>query len=184
MAGGSANRGMWRASRWFASAGSIRCIFRARPVRGLRGRPAGPAARQGGGGRTPFTGENSLGNLVLNLLLLQGTGIAGQLTWNGPSWSISSEFFAYLFFAGIVLAAGRRGWLALCAMVVAGPLILAAFSPTRMDTTYHLGLVRCLYGFSAGALLAWFLHDTLVGERRWPQAARTASAGPLPNCAS
>ena len=124
-----------------------------------------PQWQGGGAGAPPFTGENSLGNLVLNLLLLQGTGIAGQLTWNGPSWSISSEFFAYLFFAGIVLAAGRRGWLALCAMVVAGPLILAAFSPTRLDTTYHLGLVRCLYGFSAGALLAWFLHDTLVGEK-------------------
>jgi peptidoglycan/LPS O-acetylase OafA/YrhL len=120
---------------------------------------------QGAGAPPPFTGENSFGNLAINLLLLQGTGVASQLTWNGPSWSISSEFFAYLIFAGVVFAAGRRGWLVLCAMLAAGPFVLAAYSPTNMDATYHLGLVRCLYGFSAGALLAWFLHDMLVEEK-------------------
>lgn len=117
---------------------------------------------QGAGSAAPFTGENSLGSLVVNLFLLQGTGIESSLTWNGPSWSISSEFFAYLFFAAVVFAAGRRGWLLLCVMLMVGPAILAAFSPTYMDATYQFGLVRCLYGFSAGALLAWFLHDRLV----------------------
>ena len=120
---------------------------------------------QGAGAPPPFTGGNSFGNLGLNLFLLQGTGLASELTWNGPSWSISSEFFAYLAFAGIVFVAGRRGWLLLCALLLAGPILLAAYSPTDMDATYKFGLVRCLYGFSAGALLAWFLHDALVEQK-------------------
>lgn len=120
---------------------------------------------QGAGAPPPFTGENSFGNLLINLFLLQGAGVANELTWNGPSWSISSEFFAYLIFAGIVFVAGRRGWLVLGIMLLAGPFVLAFYSPTNMDATYHLGLVRCLYGFSAGALLAWFLHDTLVEQK-------------------
>ena len=28
--------------------------------------------------------------------------------------------------------------------------------------------MRCLYGFSAGALVAWFQHDSILAERRSP----------------
>lgn len=34
---------------------------------------------------------------VLNLGLLHAWGLTGQLSWNTPSWSISAEWFAYLF---------------------------------------------------------------------------------------
>ena len=36
--------------------------------------------------------------------------------------------------------------------VIAGPLVLFTYSPDFMDATYDFGLVRCLYGFSAGVL--------------------------------
>ena len=34
---------------------------------------------------------------IMNLTLLHAWGTTQQLTWNGPSWSISAEWFAYLF---------------------------------------------------------------------------------------
>lgn len=118
-----------------------------------------------GAGAAPFTGENSVPSLLSNLFLLQGLGFEDRLTWNGPSWSISTEFFAYLFFATVVFWAGRRGWMLLALVALAGPVVLFRLTDT-MDVTYHFGLIRCLYGFSVGALLSWFLHDTLVEARR------------------
>lgn len=38
----------------------------------------------------------NLHNLWLNLALLHGWGYADRLSWNFPSWSISTEWFAYL----------------------------------------------------------------------------------------
>ena len=43
----------------------------------------------------PFTGGFGLDSLLTNLFLLQGIGFEHRLTWNGPSWSISAEFFTY-----------------------------------------------------------------------------------------
>ena len=104
-------------------------------------------------GAAPFTGGNSVSALVSNLLLLNGTGIHSMLTWNGPSWSLSSEFWTYLAFGALLLLYGRHIWMALLPVVVLAPVILDLYSPHMMDTTYDFGLVRCLYGFSAGALL-------------------------------
>lgn len=40
----------------------------------------------------------SLSGLLSNLFLLHGWGMPGALAWNGPSWSISGEWFAYIVF--------------------------------------------------------------------------------------
>jgi peptidoglycan/LPS O-acetylase OafA/YrhL len=51
----------------------------------------------------PFA-ENSISALVQQLFLLQAIGPTGNaLTFNGPAWSISVEFYTYLIFALIVL---------------------------------------------------------------------------------
>src|SRR6478609_3465827 len=42
-------------------------------------------------------------DLILNLFNLQGWGLANHNSWNIPSWSISSEWFAYLLFPTIAL---------------------------------------------------------------------------------
>jgi peptidoglycan/LPS O-acetylase OafA/YrhL len=36
-----------------------------------------------------------------NVLLIHSLGIHDKLTWNGASWSISTEFYTYLIFAGV-----------------------------------------------------------------------------------
>ena len=46
-------------------------------------------------------------DLVLNLLLVQTWVPHFQLNWNYPSWSISSEWFAYLFFPVACLGLNR-----------------------------------------------------------------------------
>ncbi len=104
------------------------------------------------GGEPPFTGAFSLDTLPADLALLHGLGIHGQLSWNAPSWSISTELFAYIFFGLAVLLLGRKSLLVFSLTVIAAPLFLFAYSPDFMDTTYDFGLVRCLYGFSAGVL--------------------------------
>lgn len=92
-------------------------------------------------------------------------GVENQLTWNAPSWSISAEFFTYLLFAGVVFCAGQRAWIWFVAAAVTAPLFLLAFSTRHMDVSYDFGFIRCLYGFSLGALLAWFRHDAIVQAR-------------------
>ena len=126
-----------------------------------------------GAGVAPFTGGFDLKSLVANLLLLQGVGFEDQLTWNAPSWSISAEFFAYLLFAGVVFVAGARSWVWFVAAAVTAPLFLLGFSTRHMDVSFDFGFIRCLYGFSLGALLAWFQHDShcrgTTGARQgWP----------------
>lgn len=117
-------------------------------------------------GAAPFTGGFDLESLLANLLLLQGVGFEDQLTWNAPSWSISAEFFAYLLFAGVVFVAGARAWIWFVAAAVTAPLFLLGFSNHHMNVSYDFGFIRCLYGFSLGALLAWFQHDSIAGARR------------------
>ena len=46
-------------------------------------------------------------SFVLSLLLLNGWGIPGSVGWNVPSWSVSSEWFAYLLFPLIAMAMYR-----------------------------------------------------------------------------
>ncbi|MER9839796.1 acyltransferase [Mesorhizobium australicum] len=125
-----------------------------------------------GTGAAPFTGGFDLKSLAANLLLLQGVGFEDRLTWNAPSWSISAEFFAYLLFAGVVFVAGARAWIWFVAAAITAPLFLLGFSTHHMDVSYDFGFIRCLYGFSLGALLAWFQHDSIARARQVLAASR------------
>jgi peptidoglycan/LPS O-acetylase OafA/YrhL len=112
------------------------------------------------GGEPAFSGAFSLDTLPANFALLHGLGIHDHLSWNAPSWSISTELFAYVFFGLAVLALGKKSLGVFALAAVAGPLILFKYSPDFMDATYDLGLIRCLYGFSAGVLT----HALLAGK--------------------
>lgn len=119
-----------------------------------------------GTGAAPFTGGFDVKSLVTNLFLLQGMGLEDHLSWNAPSWSISAEFFTYLMFAGVVFVAGQRAWIWFVAAALTAPLFLLAFSNRHMDVSFDFGFIRCLYGFSLGALLAWFQHDSIAEARQ------------------
>jgi peptidoglycan/LPS O-acetylase OafA/YrhL len=96
-----------------------------------------------------FKGEHSPTALLSNLLLLHSLNIHDGLTWNGPSWSISTELWAYVTFALVSAWMGMRNWM-LIATAVAAPLALFYLSKSGMDTTFDYGFIRCLFGFSLG----------------------------------
>lgn len=118
-----------------------------------------------GAGGEPFTGAFDMTSLAANLLLVQGMGLFDHLTWNGPSWSISTEFFTYVVFAAVVILMGRRSWLALTVAAIAAPVALFMSGARSMDLSYDLGFVRCLAGFSVGALIARFQYGAIVAAR-------------------
>lgn len=109
----------------------------------------------------PFSGATAATRLPSNVLLLQALGINDRLTWNGPSWSISSEFWTYLIFAGTLSLSGlavkrfavfsekRTIAFVLAALLAASYAALVSLS-RNIDVSYDLGLLRCLSGFLAG----------------------------------
>ncbi len=106
-------------------------------------------SRSQGGASEAFAGENNAFSFLTNFLLIQSLNVHEGLTWNGPSWSISTEFWTYVVFALLSLWLGIRNWMLLLA-AVAGPLLLITLSHTGMDTTYDYGLIRCIFGFALG----------------------------------
>lgn len=100
----------------------------------------------------PFTGPRSLESLGANLLLVQSFNLLGTTSWNGPAWSISVEFYAYIVFAVVVMLAGMRT-AAFTALATIGLAGVALFSPNYIFTTHDYGFLRCIYGFFIGCLV-------------------------------
>lgn len=117
-------------------------------------------------------------DVATNLALLQGWGI-GAKTICGPTWSVSAELFAYLFFPLLVfqgIARGTVGSILLAAAAVAG-LIYVALSPDGVNGALDvinennmLPLLRCVSEFSLG-LVAFAFASGGIGRKifatRW-----------------
>jgi peptidoglycan/LPS O-acetylase OafA/YrhL len=92
-------------------------------------------------------------SLASNLVLVHGFGLHDKLTWNTPSWSISTEFWTYLLFGALALLLSKRmqerAWLL---VGVVGVCVVSFHSARYMDTTYDYGFFRCLAGFFAGCI--------------------------------
>jgi peptidoglycan/LPS O-acetylase OafA/YrhL len=101
----------------------------------------------------PFTGPWSLPALGANLLLVNGFGFLHAFTWNGPAWSISTEFYTYLLFAGLVVLAGRRltAWAEIIVIATVAWMVGNRLSAHPVPLSGGEGLVACLLGFFAGA---------------------------------
>ena len=97
----------------------------------------------------PFI-ENSLMALFQQIFLIQAIGPTGNsLTFNGPAWSISVEFFTYLMFGVITLLFHKNK--------VSFFLILSLIPLLMLGTQSTFGfskLVGCLAGFFIGCLTA------------------------------
>ncbi|MGZ9096680.1 MAG: acyltransferase family protein [Micavibrio sp.] len=97
-------------------------------------------------GETPFY-------VLSNFMLTQALGLHDRLSFNGPSWSISTEFYTYVFFAlALIVMKNKILWL-IGILLFLCPVFLAVFSPNYMDTTFKYGFIRCLFGFSAGGFV-------------------------------
>ena len=98
------------------------------------------------------------GAFAANLFLVQNWGLWRPLTWNIPAWSLSAEWFGYLWFPVLILGvrriAGRDLLLALAACVMFG-FVAALYAGGFRDTSVlgWRGEARMLAEVSAGCLL-------------------------------
>ena len=80
-------------------------------------------------------------SFFLNVLLLHSMGFLDHLSWNGPSWSISTEFYTYLLFGVLLLWAqyfgSRRLFYVASVVLVIGSalLIVVASESSRWIST-------------------------------------------------
>lgn len=97
-------------------------------------------------------------SFFLNVFLLHSLGLVQYLNWNAPSWSISVEFYTYLVFGVMLLAAQRFNSLAwfyfgAITLAIGSWLILTMVIATpQLDVQFDWGLLRCFTSFFLGVL--------------------------------
>jgi len=119
-----------------------------------------------------FTGGNQPMAVLTNVFLVQSLNLHQSLTWNVPSWSISTEFWTYVIFALICVWLGMRNWVLVVAAVTA-PILLYQVSKTGMDITFDYGLIRCLFGFALGVACCRIHRRRPAEMARWGVGAVT-----------
>jgi peptidoglycan/LPS O-acetylase OafA/YrhL len=106
----------------------------------------------------------TLKELLATLTMTHSLGLFDHVILNYASWSISTEFYAYLVFALLcLLLRGRVRQLAFAAVALAAWLV-SAWASVRLrqclhwggcfDLTFDYGYWRCLAGFFLGALFS------------------------------
>jgi len=132
-----------------------------------------------GAGAAPFTEANSLVALGANLLLLNGVGLLHYYSWNGPSWSISTEFWIYLAFLAVCLAGKPASrWLAVAIALVTGALLLAVdVVPLKLHVYDGLGMLRCVFGFFLGTLTHAFYQRSKASIDQLPRGGEWLAVG-------
>jgi peptidoglycan/LPS O-acetylase OafA/YrhL len=99
---------------------------------------------------------NSFAAFIENLFLLHAMGLQPDVTFNGPSWSISAEFYAYLLFAALVTLVGfRRRFIVIAvALIAVSVMQLLDYGQTMLpDTAIPFAFFRCVAGFFLGTLV-------------------------------
>lgn len=113
---------------------------------------------RGSAGALPAFSQNDLPALIANLTLTHAL-VLDRLSFNHPSWSISTEFFAYLLF-GFSMLCGRWRTLVLALMFAGSVLFIIEIDTGRLaEAVYPGGIFRCLFGFVIGCF-TWWCFDT------------------------
>jgi peptidoglycan/LPS O-acetylase OafA/YrhL len=112
-----------------------------------------------------FANNRSVPSLMSNVFLIQSFNLHGMTTWNGPAWSIGTEFYTYAVFAGAVLLVKHRT-LAFAVLATVGLAGVVANSEAWLFTTHDFGFFRCVYGFFSGCLVYGLVRR---GKPSWAQ---------------
>ena len=103
---------------------------------------------------------NDWRHLALNLFMLNESGLQRGFSFNGPSWSISTEFIVNVIFLAVALRNPKRA-LVLGLALVGGMIALNAavgwVEPPHWFEPFSR-LVRCFLSFGAGLVLRW-IHE-------------------------
>lgn len=100
---------------------------------------------------------NNAYSFVVNVFLLHAMGLLDYLSWNGPSWSISAEFYTYIVFGAVVVLAQRLGYIKLVYFlsaglaILGGALIIFVLKNETLDFQAN-AFTRCFLGFFVGVL--------------------------------
>lgn len=117
-----------------------------------------------------FADDKTLVSFLANLTLTQSLGLFDRVTWNGPSWSISVEFYTYIVWAlGLIIF--RKNLLLLSIISFS---LLAWFIVRHNGSiiyNYDYGFIRCLYSFLIGMLTYRLSQQVPTGFRAWQQTA-------------
>jgi peptidoglycan/LPS O-acetylase OafA/YrhL len=104
-----------------------------------------------------LSGNYEASYFLLALGLIHNWGFTDSLQWNVPSWSISTEWFAYLCFPGLMwLAHGRLTTLRrnVAAILLIATLIMTIFAlmgaQSIGEKIPQLGMYRCALEFALG----------------------------------
>lgn len=121
---------------------------------------------ESGFGGTDQLDENNLWTFSTNVLLVHGMGVNDSLSWNHPSWSISTEFFTYIvfFLFAVTLDRMRSLWFPLMVSLLAYAMLTVMFAPGGSDLTFDYGFIRCLGAFYVGVFL-FRLRDVINLDR-------------------
>lgn len=108
-------------------------------------------------------------SLIANIFLVHAWGMFDWVTWNLPSWSLSTEFFCYLMFAALLAMEGPVRKLALLALSCI-VLLYYGFSLATgidVDDNFRLSVVRAASAFSIGILLFLGRHMISDLSEKW-----------------
>ncbi len=116
--------------------------------------------------------ENSAYSFITNLFLLHSMNFHKWFTFTHASWSISTEWWAYMLFPFLVspfMKLSKPGRLTVFALCIAGYLVIGYLlvplitvpdesifrrvSPYSLNVAYQFGFFRCLFGFVTGMLV-------------------------------
>jgi peptidoglycan/LPS O-acetylase OafA/YrhL len=96
-------------------------------------------------------------SLVYNLFLVHSWGLDSKLSWNIPSWSISTELFSYLMFPVLIYLRNN-----LFTKIIVCLLTLSYFYifiiKTNLNYHYDFGIIRNLFEFYIGYLLSKYYY--------------------------
>jgi peptidoglycan/LPS O-acetylase OafA/YrhL len=114
---------------------------------------------------------------LANLLLIHALGLFHRVTFNIPSWSISTEFYAYVLFAAVrtSLRNERQMAIAAVAIVAASAAILYGAGVIPLDdAVVDWGFLRCCAGFFLGTL-TYYAYCAFRSERSTSDVVRPSA---------
>jgi peptidoglycan/LPS O-acetylase OafA/YrhL len=97
--------------------------------------------------------KNNIYTFISNVFLVQSLGLHNSLSWNFPSWSISTEFFAYVCFYIFTVSIDRAKKVYVPILIVVSCYaFLQQLNRPGLDITYDFGAIRCIGAFYIGVL--------------------------------
>jgi peptidoglycan/LPS O-acetylase OafA/YrhL len=118
--------------------------------------------KQINGFQTEFILKDNIWTFVSNVFMIQSLGVHNSLSWNFPSWTISTEFYTYLLFYLLLITLDKKKklWMPFLIAIISYCFLLSLNRITISSITYDFGIVRTIGAFYLGVGIYRFKRDT------------------------